>query len=60
MEQNPDLLESTLQLVYQTEEAEAQLAASRANAPLPGCIPPPQDAALLLKIAAAPDQIDQQ
>ncbi len=67
MERDPALLESTLQLVYDAENAEAAFASTLENGPggqghqeLPGCVPPSHDAALLLKIASAPDQIEQQ
>jgi tetratricopeptide (TPR) repeat protein len=49
LEGDPLLLDGTLQLVYQTERVTAQL-----------CGPPTGEDALLLKIAQAPDQIDQQ
>jgi Tfp pilus assembly protein PilF len=60
MERDPDLLENTLQLVYEVEQSEAQLASTIGVGSIPGCVPPSTDAALLLKIAAAPDQVEQQ
>jgi Tfp pilus assembly protein PilF len=65
MERDPALLENTLQLVYEVEESEAQLASTiggglNSGKTLPGCVPPSPDAELLLKIAAAPDQVEQQ
>jgi tetratricopeptide (TPR) repeat protein len=62
MEHDPALLESTLQLVYEMEDSEAEVAEHLAHTSagqVAGCVPPSPDAALLLKIAAAPDQIDQ-
>jgi hypothetical protein len=49
MEADPGLLENVLQLVYQTEKVTAQL-----------CGTPTGDDALLLRIAQAPDAIEQQ
>jgi tetratricopeptide (TPR) repeat protein len=49
LEDDPDLLESVLQLAYQTEKTTAQL-----------CGAPTGEDALLLKIADAPDAIEQQ
>jgi len=66
MEHDPALLENTLQLVYDIELFETRFAGTIDHGPdgqdhkqIPGCAPPPPDAALLLKIASAPDQIDQ-
>jgi tetratricopeptide (TPR) repeat protein len=64
MERDPALLENTLQLIYDAENAEAQFAGTLGRGlggqGLPGCAPTSHDAALLLKIASAPDQIEQQ
>jgi len=63
MEHDPALLENTLQMLYDIEIFEARFATTFAQAQdhrqIPGCVPPAPDAALLLKIASAPDQIDQ-